>query len=174
MLIFALTLACVPDDVDLTGDSADTGDTLDTHDTATDTDTAAASLVGDWVSTGADLSPLFAGDPFNYVSIQASFSADGSYTVVGQDEAGATYDFSGTFTVDESTDPGAIVQRQTVPYAATTEGIFAVTGEELVYEVVQTDPDYGYTPPTPTTGFGSTAGPGLTEGLNVQTYQRMD
>ena len=42
----------------------------------------------------------------------------------------------------------------------------------MTYEVVQTVPDYGYTPPTPTSGFGTTSGPGVSAGDNVQIYRR--
>ena len=51
-------------------------------------------------------------------------------------------------------------------------GIYEVDGNTLTYEVVQVDPDYGFTPPTPESGFGSTGGPNMTEGINVQVYRR--
>ncbi len=169
LLALSLTLGCVPDDVDDT--AVDTA--VDTADTA-DTEPQGPALVGDWLSEADDLSRLFAAAPFNYVSIDASFGTEGTYTVVGLDAEGTTYPFAGTFTVDESTDPAAIVQEQTEPYAATAQGIWSVVDDVLTFEVAQVSPDYGYTPATPETGFGSSAGPYLEEGDNVQTYQRID
>jgi len=173
MIWLALTLACVPDDVDDTS-TTDTADTAASIDTDPGTTGPADAFVGRWVSEGADLSPLFGGDPFNYVLIEADFRDDGTYTVVGEDAAGASYDFAGSYLVDDGTSPGTIVQTQTVPYDAVAEGIWSVSGDTLTFEVVQTSPDYGYTAATPEGGFGSTAGPGLAAGDNVQTYQRTD
>ncbi len=168
MLLLALTLACVPDDVDQTGttDTAESGDTADTA-------TSANGFVGTWLSEGEDLSPLFAGDPFHYTRIDAVFHRDGTYEVVGVDTQGASYDFAGTYLLDDSTTPGTITQTQTVPYDATAEGLWLVDDDLLTFEIVQTSPDYGYTPATPEGGFGSTAGPGLEDGDNVQTYVRV-
>jgi hypothetical protein len=78
----------------------------------------------------------------------------------------------GTFVADEGTSPATIVLTQTSPYAATAEGIYQVDGDTLTYEVVQTQPDYGFLPPTPETGFGSTSGTGLNPGDNIQIYRR--
>jgi hypothetical protein len=74
--------------------------------------------------------------------------------------------------VDASTSPGSITLTQASPYAATAVGIYQVDGDTLTYEVVQTLPDYGFTPPTSETGFGSTSGPGLDADVNIQIYQR--
>ncbi len=167
MMLLTLLLGCVPDDVDDTHDTHDTGDTADTV-------ISGPAIEGTWLSQGEDLSPLFAADPFNYVRIDATFGDDGAYTVVGQDAEGATYDFEGTYTVDEATDPATILQQQSVPYEATAEGIWAVDGQSLTFEAVQVSPDYGYAPATPEGGFGSTTGPYLTEGDNVQLYIRND
>jgi len=73
--------------------------------------------------------------------------------------------------VSAATDPGTISLSQSVPTEATAEGIWQVSGTTLTYEVVQTDPDFGFTAPTPEAGFGSTAGPGLTPDINVQVYE---
>jgi hypothetical protein len=128
-------------------------------------------IVGSWVSEGSDRSPLFAAEPFDYASVVAEFGASGAYVVTSTDQEGVEYVLVGTY---ETTDdvPGAITLRQTDPYVATAEGLWAVDGDTLTYEVVQTIPDYGYSPPTPGDGFGSTSGPGMTPGLNVQTYRR--
>lgn len=140
-------------------------------------DTAAATpdevpLVGTWISEGSDISPLFSNLPFSYVHIEALFRADGTVTTDIEDDNGASYVTSGTYVIDDSTDPASIVLQQIEPYDGRLEGIFRVVGDELTYEVVQVEPDYGYVPPTPAAGFGSTSGPSLTPGINVQTYVR--
>ena len=168
-MILALTLfACAPDDV--TDASKD-----DTGDTAADTDsgeTGPGDITGDWVSQGDDISDLFAAAPFSYTRIDASFAADGSYLVTAVNGEGNSSDLTGTYTVDTTTNPAGIVLTQATPYAATAQGIWQVVDEVLTYEVVQTTPDYGYTPPTPESGFGTTAGPNIEPGVNVQTYRR--
>jgi len=176
-------LGCREDDVK-TDDTADTdaptGTTdsgVTTDDTGTTDDTATTgdgsdAIVGTWVSEGGDLSPLFAGNPFNYTRVLAVFESSGDLAVTATDSSGAATDFVATYTVDTSTYPGTIVVDQSAPYAAISEGIWQVDGDTLTYEVVQVDPDYGYTPPTPESGFGSTAGPNLTPDINIQIYQR--
>jgi len=128
--------------------------------------------VGTWVSEGSDLSDLFAGFPFEYRSIEASFRADGTVVTEIVDKDGASYITSGTYTIDATTTPASINLQQVEPYQAVLVGIYQVSGAELTYEVVQVQPDYGYIPPTPDSGFGSTAGPSLSPGINVQTYER--
>ena len=170
-----LLLACLPDDPPgtdtrpLLSDSVDTGEADDTA--------AQDGLIGEWLSEGSDVSELFAGPPFEYVSITARFKDDGSYRVVGSTDGGDSYTFSGTYVTDESTSPGGITLAQTQPSASTAEGIFLVEsdpveGDKLTYEIVQVDPDYGYSPPTPEGGFGSTSGPNMEDGINVQVYRR--
>lgn len=133
---------------------------------------AVEPLVGTWVSEGSDISPLFANLPFSYTMIVATFRADGTVVTDIEDKDGATYVTSGTWEADNATVPASIVLVQVEPYAGRLEGIFQVDGDELTYEVVQVEPDYGYVPPTPANGFGSTSGPSLTPGINVQTYVR--
>jgi hypothetical protein len=166
-----LVAGCAPDDWDGTDyvpdTSVDTTDTSDTGDTS-----SPDGFVGDWRSQGNDLSALFAADPFNYAVVDASFRSNGSYTVDATDDEGADYALVGTYTVDESTDPAAIALHQSEPYEALASGIYRVVGDTLTYEIVQTSPDYGFVPPTPSTGFGSTSGPNMDDGINVQTYRR--
>lgn len=128
-------------------------------------------IVGRWVSEGSDRSPLFAAEPFDYASVVAAFAAGGDYVVTSTDAEGAAYVLTGTY-VAAPGEPGTVTLTQAEPYPATAEGIWAVEGDTLTYEVVQTVPDYGFSPPTPGGGFGSTSGPGMTPGLNVQTYRR--
>jgi len=101
--------------------------------------------------------------------VSADFHADGTYDVYSQDADGQGADFSGTYGVVLSTTPHTIVLQQTAPYAATSEGIYQVDSAQLQYEIVQTLPDYGFTPPT---AFGTTDGPGVSPGTNVQLFER--
>ncbi len=164
-----LILACLPDVV--VSDSGETATDSDPNTTDSGADPN-EELVGDWLSAGDDLSPLFAGAPFEYVSVDAHFRNDGGYTVTGVTADDTTYDFAGTFVADETTSPAGITLTQTAPSNATALGIYQVDDNTLTYEVVQVDPDYGFTPPTPESGFGSTAGPNMTEGINTQVYRR--
>jgi hypothetical protein len=128
------------------------------------------TLAGDWVSRGDDVAPILSADPLNYRKIEARFGDDGTYEVVATDADGASVTLTGTYAADNATSPGTITLEQATPYSATAEGIWEVAGTVLTYEVAQTVPDYGWSPPTPSTGFGSTAGDGLEAGVNVQTY----
>lgn len=157
-------LACMADDVDETA-KEETGTPTETDDSGS----AADGLVGDWLSEGEDLSELFA--PY-FTKVTASFSADGSYEVEATYENGASQAFTGSYVADEGTSPASIVLTQTSPSAAVAEGIFEVAGDVLTYEVAQTEPDQGYSPPTPESGFGTTSGGGIEAGVNVQTYRR--
>lgn len=169
-MILALTLlACTPDDV--TDKNAD--DTAgDTSEDTSGGDGGPGDISGSWVSEGDDISDLFAGAPFNYTRIDASFDVGGSYVVTVLDSGGTASELTGTYASDATTNPGTIVLTQTAPYAATAQGIWQVVDEVLTYEVVQTTPDYGFTPPTPESGFGTTAGPNLDPGVNVQVFRR--
>jgi hypothetical protein len=177
----AALFACLPDDWN--GEPYDpaqwaaTGTAAATAPDPTDDTGAApageAGLVGSWVSAGEDLSPLFAGPPFQYQRIEASFNEDGSYRVDSTDQGGAVYTLLGTYTVEVGAGGPQVVRlSQTDPYEAEAEGIWQVEGDRLTYEVVQVEPDYGFAPPTPEGGFGSTSGQGLAPGDNVQVYRR--
>ena len=144
-------------------------------DTGSADDTGAApggpALVGSWVSEGDDLSPLFAEAPFSYVRVESTFRSDATYLSTTVTDDGPV-ELSGTWAVDETTAPATVVVAQIVPYVAEARGIWQVDGEALTWEVVQIAPDYGYVAPTPEIGFGSTSGPGLVAGANVQIYRR--
>ena len=173
-MILALYLACAADDYDTGSKTDDTGTDTPT-DTDTDTTTAEdAPLAGSWLSEGENVSTLLAGDPFNVVSVAATFVDDGTYSVVSVDADGQSGTLTGTYVADESTDPAGIVLTQATPYSATAVGIYQIVGTTLTYEVVQTVPDYGYAPPTPETGFGTTSGNGIESGINVQTFLRVE
>ncbi len=131
----------------------------------------ANGLEGVWISQGADLSDLLAAEPFNYVRVDAIFRPSGDYEVTGEDADGTLYPLLGTWTATEGT-PGTITLDQDDPYVAVAEGLWQIDGNALTYEVVQITPSYGFQPPTPGSGFGSSTGPGLSPGANVQTYRR--
>lgn len=169
-MILSLLISCMPDDY---GDTSAPKDTNVQDTNVEDTDTGSASgdtIVGDWLSEGDDISDLLA--PY-FTSAEGHFHADGSYTASAVYTDGSVLDFAGTYTSDTSTDPASIVLSQTSPNNVTSKGIYAVDGDVLTYEVVQTSPDAGYTPPTPESGFGTTSGPQIEPGVNVQTYRRM-
>lgn len=166
-----MLLACLPDDVDdtaFTGQDTDSGSPTDTTETGT---TTPEGIFGKWVSEGEDLSDLFA--PY-YESLDGNFKSSFEYVVSAHDLGGSDARYEGTFTIDESTTPASIVLSQSMPYMATASGIYQIDGDVMTYEVVQTEPDYGYVPPTPESGFGSTSGPEIQTGDNVQTYRRTE
>ncbi len=190
MITLLLSLAaCLPDDVNTAGTytnvadqpaDADTdtdtdsdgdadSDTDTDSDSDTDTDTDSDSIVGDWRSEGDDISELLA--PY-FLLITAEFKASGSYVVVATDTDHTDITFIGTYSTDTSTHPGSIELLQTSPSNAKSDGIYTVDGSVLTYEVVIVEPASGYTAPTPSGGFGSSAGPQLDPGVNVQTYRR--
>lgn len=169
-LLSLFAVACVTDDdTKTTGDTGDTTDTVtDTTDTQTD---PAAAIQGDWVSAGDDVSALL--QLFTFTQIDATFNADGSYTVSALNAAGQTSVFAGTYVVDTTTDPRGITLSQTAPLEGTSVGIWQVDADGVLsYEVVQTVPDIGATPPTPEGGFGSTVAAGVNTGDNVQIFRR--
>ena len=166
-MIAFLLVACVPDDWNGKPYQPDTASTVDTAPVGDGT-----GLVGKWLSQGADLSTLFAADPFNYTKVTVTFRSDLGYTASVVDKDSKTGTVTGTYSADDGTSPSTIALTQTTPYDALASGLYSVDGDVLTYEVVQTSPDYGYTPPTPKGGFGSTSGPSIQPGDNVQTYRR--
>jgi hypothetical protein len=151
-----------------TGTDVDSGDTETDTDMGTEAETSA--IVGDWNSSGDDVAPLLSGAPLLYADINASFETDGTYEVVATNTDGNATTFSGTYSVDASTEPNGILLVQTVPQQSESNGIFEIDGTTLTYEVVQTTPDFGFVAPTPTTGFGSTSGNGIAADVNTQVF----
>lgn len=135
-------------------------------------------IIGTWVSQGADVAPLLAGAPFNNVKITATFKDDGTYSVVGIDSSNKEIDYTGTYQIMPST-AGNIVQirlSQVTPSTAQAEGMYQVdtsqTPQRMQYEVVQTQPTNGLSPPTPDKGFGSTVYNGMQIATLIQKYSR--
>jgi hypothetical protein len=135
------------------------------------------SLVGTWLSQGADVAPLLAADPYHITSISATF-ADNTYTATAVDSMNRMGMFSGTWTSHASSVPGIyeIELQQSQPSAIVSQGIYQIDSSvmppRLKYEVAQTDPPLqGVTPPTAAGGFGSTNS-GALGNQNVQQYVR--
>lgn len=165
-VLLALGGGCLPDDWDGTypDDDPDVTDT----DGAGDTDAVSdGALVGAWRSEGQDLSGLFADAGVRWV--EASFGADGRYQVLVEDASGERGNFAGSWSVGSGS-PASITMEQDEPYPATAEGLYEVDGNVLTFETVQVFPDYGNSPPSDR--FGTSQGPGISPGSNVQTYRR--
>ena len=130
-------------------------------------------IVGDWVSKGADVAPLLA-TYFKVDSITANFKNNNTYAVVSY-AGGVPTNYVGTF-VQTKSGTGiiwTIKLNQSTPTAVTSEGIFEINkvgqGFSMRYEVVQTEPNIGATPPTATAGFGSSNGGALGQ-MNIQKF----
>ncbi len=132
--------------------------------------TTSAPIVGTWLSDGLNVPIGLRSAPFKVKKITATFNDNKSYTVVQIDSANVTTTFTGTYTTTESTAKDTvststtknalinnIVANQATPSVVTATGIFAISGTNLTYEVIQTTPTLGVNPPTPTGGFGSTS-----------------
>ena len=170
--VLAALTACRPDDF-LVHDSGRGGQGTDTAPAAVDTaDTGTASedatLVGDWVSSGSDVSAVLE-SYYDIASVEVTFAAEGTYSTHMVDGSGLSYDAVGTWTASGDGAIREIALEQTAPDVASYVGIFEVSGGVLTYEVVQTG-IAGITAPTVGAGFGSTGG--VPEGDNVQTYRR--
>ena len=126
-----------------------------------------------WQSSGDNVAILLA-TFLNVDSIYVEFGVDFTYFVEQYDTEGVKTEYTGTYTQEISSQEGIynITLVQSAPFAATVEGIYEINsdGNEMKYEVVQTDPAAG-TPPTAEDGFGSTnAGTLVPPTANVQTY----
>lgn len=129
---------------------------------------------GKWWSKGADVALLLKGAPFNIDSIYAEFNTNMTYTVVSY-SGGTGLTLTGTYTQSASGvgDIWNITVQQSSPSVLTSVGIFEVVGNNMTYEIVQTEPAIGAVPPTAAGGFGSTNG-GALGTLNVQKYVRVN
>ncbi|HQA75547.1 MAG TPA: hypothetical protein PLY32_00360 [Salinivirgaceae bacterium] len=130
-------------------------------------------IVGNWLSKGADVAPLLA-TYFQVDSITADFKSNNTYAVVSY-SGGVPTNYVGTYVQTKSGtgDIWTIKLNQSTPTAVTSEGIFEITkvgeGYTMKYEVVQTEPNIGATPPTASAGFGSSNG-GALGNSNVQKF----
>ena len=140
----------------------------------TDCPACEVGIHGKWQSSGDNVAPLLV-SLFATDSIYAEFRTDNTYLVEQYDTSGAKLVLEGTFTQAESGtgDIWDITVEQSSPAVLTSVGIFEVDGTTMQYEIVQTAPDIGATPPTAAEGFGSSSG-GIFGTTNVQTYERIE
>ena len=140
------------------------------EETVTTPTTTKDPIVGVWVSEGANVPYGLRVAPFKVKKITATFNENKSYTVVQVDSANVQTTYTGTITYTESTSSdtvststtkGAkiynIVANQATPTVVTSTGIYAIIGTNMTYEIIQTSPALGVSPPTPAAGFGSTS-----------------
>jgi len=140
--------------------------------------TQQAAIIGTWVSAGGDVAPLLAGAPFNDTKITATFNNDGTYSVVSVDTSNKEIDYAGTYQIMQSGVANIVQIRcaQTAPSTVQSEGMYQIdttqTPARMQYEVVQTQPTNGLTPPEPDKGFGSTIYNGTQISTLIQKYSR--
>jgi hypothetical protein len=148
------------------------------------TPTATDPIVATWVSEGANVPIGLRSAPFKVKKITATFNANKSYAVVQIDSANTSTTFTGTYANTESTSSdttstsstkGAkiynIVANQASPSAVTATGIYAISGSNMTYEVIQTTPTLtGVSAPTAAGGFGSTTIGGVKYAIYIQKY----
>lgn len=127
---------------------------------------------GEWLSEGSNIAPILV----TFASkIEATFNTDGTYSVLQTDPNGGQITLTGTYAQEASSVDGIwnITLNQAAPSTLTAEGIFSIEGDDLKYEVAQTDPEIsGVTKPTAEGGFGSTSGGAFGEG-NIQKFVRV-
>jgi len=140
------------------------------------TDPQKIGIVGEWYSSGTDVSTLLV-TYFQIDSIYAKFESNNTYIVKSRSN-GAITTYTGTYTQTKSgvNTIWNIVLNQSSPSAVTSEGIFdistATTPYSMQYEVVQTSPSIGATPPTAAAGFGSSNG-GALGTWNIQKFKKI-
>jgi hypothetical protein len=155
----------------------------DDDDTTPVTPTPTDPIVGVWVSEGLNVPYGLRVAPFKVVKIVATFNANKSYTVVQTDSANVQTTYTGTITYTESTysdtasaslTKGAkiytIVANQATPTVVTSTGIYAISGTNMTYEIIQTSPNLGVSPPTAAAGFGSTSVGSTMYPIYIQKY----
>ncbi len=154
------------------------------EDSSTNPTTTADPIVATWISDGTNVPIGLRSAPFKVKKITATFNANKAYTVVQIDSANVTTTFTGTYTNTESTSSdtasasstkGAkiynIVANQASPSAVTATGIYAISGSNMTYEIIQTTPTLtGVSAPTAAGGFGSTTIAGVKYAIYIQKY----
>lgn len=145
----------------------------ESEDDGPETDPQKIGIVGEWYSSGSNVAVLLS-YYFGVDSIYADFNTDNTYLVESFAD-GAKTTYSGTFSQTKS-GTGTIwniTLNQTTPTALTSVGIFDISTTvepyTMQYEVVQTEPSLGATPPTATAGFGSSSS-GAYGTTNIQHY----
>lgn len=117
-------------------------------------------ILGSWTSEGNNIAPGLK-STLKTKKIVAVFNANNTYTVTATDSSNVDVVYTGTFSsaAAANTSIRTITLNQTTPTSVTSSGIYQVTAKGLLtYEVIQTTPAIpGFTAPTVTGGFGSTA-----------------
>lgn len=132
-------------------------------------------IIGEWISTGANLSFIFRN--FGFDSVYMHYKADDTFIFKSHTIGGIENVVTGTYQQSLSSVSGfrIINLEQLTPVSASNQGIFSLENSAVVkmtYEVVQTSPQVnGLTPPTPELGFGSS---GLLGSDNTQVFLRTD
>jgi hypothetical protein len=132
-------------------------------------------IIGNWVSTGENLSPVY--QQFGFDSVYMQYRADGTYMFESFTIGGIHNILSGTYSQSLSSVAGIrqITLTQLLPVPAVISGIFSLQGAFPVimnYETVETEPAVaGLTPPTPEGGFGSS---GLLGSDNTQVFLKVE
>jgi len=133
-----------------------------------------SGIIGQWVSVGNDLSPLFL--LFGFDSVFMSYATDGTYLFESFTNGGIHNMLSGTFVQQKSSVEGirVVALNQVLPVTSGISGIFGISANDIhamQYETVQTTPAVeGLTPPLPEAGFGSS---GLLGSDNIQVFRRV-
>ncbi|MDP2722285.1 MAG: hypothetical protein Q8O72_05985 [Bacteroidales bacterium] len=155
----------------------DKGEALATGATASADLAPDLGIIGEWISSGSNVSPLLV-TYFQVDSIYAKFGEDNTLLVhqfnIGNTSGTPDVIYQSTFTMEKSGVGNIwnIVIVQEMPYLADVSGIFEIKAdpELLWYEVVQTSGTQNV-PPTAAAGFGSTNG-GVFGDTNIQKFVR--
>lgn len=145
--------------------ACDSTETDDPGDGTTD----GPSIVGDWISAGANLGVYISTTVYpNLDSIYATFGSDNSYSQRFVNDDASAFTLSGTYVSTASSVEGIynITINQTSPLSETYVGIFQVTETQLELDVVLQGGSS--TAATPEGGIGSSS----LGADNVQTYVR--
>lgn len=147
------------------------------------TPTVTDPIVGTWLMEGANVPYGLKVAPFKVVRIRATFNDNKSYTVIQTDSSNTQTTFAGTYanTASTYTDTASasltktatinnIVANQSSPTVVTSTGIYAISGVNMTYEIIQTSPALGVNPPTPAGGFGSTSVGATKYPIYIQKY----
>lgn len=139
-------------------------------------------IVGVWVSDGANVAYGLQ-YWFKIKKVVVTFNENKTYTVIQTDSSNVTTTLTGTYkntvstytdTLSTSITKGATIYeieaKQDKPTTITAVGIYAISSTNMSYEVDQTEPSIGVTPPTPQTGFGSTMAGGIKYPIYIQKY----
>ncbi|PIW98735.1 MAG: hypothetical protein COZ80_09105 [Ignavibacteria bacterium CG_4_8_14_3_um_filter_37_9] len=153
-------------------------------DTTTAPTTTTDPIVGVWVSDGANVAyGLRVAPLLKAKKIVATFNENKTYTVVQTDSSDKPSTFTGTYTITASTYTDTlstsftkgvkiynIVANQSSPTSIIATGIYAISGTNMSYEVIQTSPSLGVDAPTAASGFGSTMAGGVKYNWYIQKY----